>query len=418
MKLFVGIDVSSEKLDTCFLTDDDSLTVLAEMSLGNDVVGATTIKEKILACHEAWHFTQIVIGMESTSMYSFHPAMFFNEDEALRALPTVVTVENPFRIKQFSRMFDEDKTDKNDALRIADFLRIQRFTTSPIKEEKYMALQRLTRARYQMIGQLVEAKQHFLENLTYKCNTLTRELKASDSSTSVFSATLLSLFTEDYSLDDLAEMPLEDFASLLQEKGRGRFKQPEALAKTIKKAIRGSYRLGSVAQESIDAVLSAIAAQIRGLENSIQALDKSIEQLVVAIPEYQCLTSIPGVGKVYAAGLIAEIGQIDRFEDQTKLAKYAGLSWKVKQSGNYQSEHTPLTKQGNRYFRYYLVEATNSVRRHLPEYGEFYAKKYQETPKHQHKRAIVLTARKFVRLMDTLLRNHQLYTPPRSVLET
>ncbi|KGL39228.1 IS110 family transposase, partial [Listeria newyorkensis] len=131
-----------------------------------------------------------------------------------------------------------------------------------------------------------------------------------------------------------------------------------------------------------------------------------------------CLTSIPGVGKVYAAGLIAEIGQIDRFEDQTKLAKYAGLSWKVKQSGNYQSEHTPLTKQGNRYFRYYLVEATNSVRRHLPEYGEFYAKKYQETPKHQHKRAIVLTARKFVRLMDTLLRNHQLYTPPRSVLET
>ncbi|BDP94231.1 hypothetical protein EfmGK941_12360 [Enterococcus faecium] len=56
------------------------------------------------------------------------------------------------------------------------------------------------------------------------------------------------------------------------------------------------------------------------------------------------LTSIPGVGKVYAAGLIAEIGQIERFEDQTKLAKYAGLSWKVNQSGNYQSQNTPLTK--------------------------------------------------------------------------
>ncbi|BDP75992.1 hypothetical protein EfmAA242_02200 [Enterococcus faecium] len=71
--------------------------------------------------------------------------------------------------------------------------------------------------------------------------------------------------------------------------------------------------------------------------------------LVAVIPEYQCLTSIPGVGKVYAAGLIAEIGQIERFEDQTKLAKYAGLSWKVNQSGNYQSQNTPLTKQGNRY---------------------------------------------------------------------
>lgn len=65
---------------------------------------------------------------------------------------------------------------------------------------------------------------------------------------------------------------------------------------------------------------------------NIKELDKAIEQVIVVIPEYQCLTSIPGVGKVYAAGLIAEIGQIERFEDQTKLAKYAGLSWKVNQS--------------------------------------------------------------------------------------
>ena len=84
-----------------------------------------------------------------------------------------------------------------------------------------------------------------------------------------------------------------------------------------------------------------------------------------------------GIGKVYAAGLLAEIGQIQRFEDQTKLAKYAGLSWKIKQSGNYQSENTPLTKQGNRYLRYYLVEAANSVRRYLPEYQAFYQKKYK-----------------------------------------
>ena len=417
MKLFVGLDVSSEKLDCCFLSDDEHLSILFEASLTNDINGATEIKEKILELHQDWQFSQIVIGMESTSMYSFHPAMFFNEDLALRKLPTVVTIENPFRIKQFSRMFDEDKTDKNDAMRIADFLRIQRFTTSPIKEEKYMALQRLTRTRYQLIGQLVEAKQHFLENLTYKCNTLTRELKNSAGSTSVFGSTLLSLLTDDYTLDDLALMPIEDFATLLQSLGSGRFKNPNELAKSIKKAIKGSCRLGQVAQDSIDAILSVLARQIKGIEKSIKELDRVIEQLVVVLPEYQCLTSIPGIGKVYAAGIIAEIGQIERFDDQTKLAKYAGLSWKIKQSGNYQSENTPITKQGNRYFRYYLVEAANSVRRYLPDYAEFYKKKYQETPKHQHKRAIVLTARKFVRLVDTLLRNHQLYTPPRSVID-
>ncbi|MFB5208952.1 transposase [Enterococcus casseliflavus] len=66
--------------------------------------------------------------------------------------------------------------------------------------------------------------------------------------------------------------------------------------------------------------------------------------------------------KVHTAGLIAEIGQIERFEDQTKLAKYVGLCWKVKQSVNYQSQNIPLTKQRSRYFRYYLVEASNSVK--------------------------------------------------------
>jgi transposase len=329
----------------------------------------------------------------------------------------VVTIENPFKIKQFSRIFDEDKTDRIDAFRIADYLRLQRYFSSPLKEEKYMALQRLTRTRYQMVCQLTEAKQHFLENLTYKCNTLSRELKNSDSPTSIFGAAMIALMTEEYSLDDFSKMSLDTLAELLQQYGKGRFRSPKKIAETIKKAVRDSYRLGKVAQESIDIILACLVKSIQAFQQQIKILDKAIEDLVVILPEYQCLRSIPGIGPVYAAGLLAEIGQIERFENQAKLAKYAGLTWKVSQSGIFQSERTPLIKTGNRYFRYYLIEATNSVRRHLPEFKTYYQKKYKEVPKHQHKRALVLTARKFVRLVDILLRNHQLYTPPRSVIE-
>lgn len=415
MKLFVGIDVSSEKLDTCFLTDE--LNVLIEDTYDNDSYGATALKNQLLMLQTQFQFEQLVIGMESTSMYSFHPALFFQEDKDLQALQTIVTIEDPHRIKQYTKMFDTDKTDTIDAFMIADYLRIQRFTNSPIKQEKYMALQRLTRARYQMVRQLVETKQHFIENLSYKCNTLKKELRDSEGSTTVFSATIMDLLTEDLTLDDLAMMPLEQLSSFLQEKGRGRFKDPDKLAKTIQKAIRGSYRLGKLMDESIDIVLGILVREIRSLEKAIKEYDKAIQELIQVIPEYQCLTSIPGVGPVYAAGILAEIGQIERFDDQTKLAKYIGLAWKRNQSGRRESQATPLTKKGNRYLRYYMIEAANSVRRYLPEYREFYQKKFQETPKHQHKRAIVLTARKFVRLVDYLLRNHQLYTPPRSVRE-
>ena len=408
MKLFVGIDVSSLRLDVCFVNSEDQ--VLHEAPLPNDITGAAEIKEIILELAKSVHYDVIKVGMESTSVYSFHPATFLAEDADLKELGIEVIVQNPKAIARFKGLFEEDKTDIIDARRIADFLRLGLHGTTVIKEEKYVALQRLTRSRYQLVEQTTECKQHFLENLYYKCNTLTR-----DAETSIFGATMMDLLTESLSFGEIAEMEIEDLAAMLQQKGRGRFSDPEKLAKSINKAIRDSYRLGKVLEGSVDVVLATYAMMIKTLKQQVKELDKAIEKLLEVIPESQCLLSIPGIGTVYTAGILAEIGQIERFDDQAKLAKYAGLYWKRKQSGNRESERTSLTRTGNHYLRYYLVEAANSVKNREPVYNEYYYKKYDEVPKHKHKRALVLTARKLVRLVDVLLRNHQLYTPERSV---
>jgi transposase len=408
MKLFVGIDVSSQRLDVCFLDSDDH--VLYQGPLPNDINGASKIKELILEFAGIVRYDVIKVGMESTSVYSFHPATFLAEDVDLKKLGIEVIVQNPKAIARFKGLFEEDKTDRIDARRIADFLRLGLHGNSVIKEEEYVALQRLTRSRYQLIEQMTECKQHFLENLYYKCNTLTRDME-----TSIFGATMMDLLTDSLSLDEIAGMEIEQLAEILQQKGRGRFSDPEKLAKAINKAVRDSYRLGKVLQGSVDVVLATYSMMIKTIKKQIKELDKAIEKLLEVIPESQCLMSIPGIGKVYCAGILAEIGQIERFEDQAKLAKYAGLYWKRKQSGSYESERTSLTRTGNHYLRYYLIEAANSVRRYEPVYNEYYRKKYNEVPKHQHKRALVLTARKLVRMVDVLLRNHQLYTLERSV---
>ncbi|TCT22594.1 hypothetical protein EDD68_10813 [Melghiribacillus thermohalophilus] len=69
-------------------------------------------------------------------------------------------------------------------------------------------------------------------------------------------------------------------------------------------------------------------------------------------------------------------------------------------------------RTGNKYLRYYLIQAADSVRKHDSVYRDDYQKKYQEVPKHQHKRSLVLTARKLVRLVYSLLITDQLYIPP------
>ena len=162
--------------------------------------------------------------------------------------------------------------------------------------------------------------------------------------------------------------------------------------------------------DSINQVMSASIAAMRALESQIRTLEKAIEKQFEIIPN--TLISIPGIGKVYSAGIIAEIGDIRRFDGQASVAKYAGLVWTQHKSNEFEAEDTRLIKSGNRYLRYYLLEAANSVRRCDSEFRRYYDLKYKEVNKHQHKRALALTARKLVRLVFRLLKDNRLYKLP------
>ena len=123
---------------------------------------------------------------------------------------------------------------------------------------------------------------------------------------------------------------------------------------------------------------------------------------------------LTGFCPVLVAGIIAEIGNISRFHDHAALAKFAGLWWQQHQSGNFEAEETRMAKSGNKYLRYYLVEAANSLKTHNPVFKDYYAKKYAEVTKHQHKRAQVLLARKLVRVIFSLLRSKKVYELPKN----
>ncbi len=79
---------------------------------------------------------------------------------------------------------------------------------------------------------------------------------------------------------------------------------------------------------------------------------------------------------------------------EAKIAKYAGLYWRKHQSGRFTADDTSLSRNGNQYLHYNFVEAANLVRRHVPEYKEYYAKKFDEVPKHQHKKSPRLNCKK------------------------
>ncbi len=79
------------------------------------------------------------------------------------------------------------------------------------------------------------------------------------------------------------------------------------MSKVFKKLYVVSYRLGKVTKNSIDLVLGIIANEIKFLKKQIKEIEKAITALLETIPEVQCLLSVPGLGAVYTAGLIANL---------------------------------------------------------------------------------------------------------------
>lgn len=406
--LYVGIDVSS-KSNVVFLMKPDG-SKHSCFPVKNSLDGSRQLVKRILHALSSESLTDVIIGLEATSVYGDNLVCFLRDDGSLTPFNRKIHVLNPKQVAKFKLSYNDlPKNDYVDSFVIADCLRFGRINKEVYLDDyRYKALQNLTRARFFAVQNLVKEKQRFLNYLFKKYSTMAQEKIFSDT----FSTTALAVYEKFESAEALAEMDLQQLTDFIIKNGKNRFPDPDAVAKAIQKAARSSYRLPKTVNDSVNQVLSISISSIRAMEQQIKAFDKAIAEQMALIPN--TLTSIKGIGPVFSAGIIAEIGDINRFPNQAALAKYAGLAWKQHQSGDFEAQNTRMIPSGNRYLKYYLGEAAMSLVRCDAEYSRFYRLKYKEVNKYQHKRALALTARKFVRLVFRLLKDNCLYRAPES----
>jgi transposase len=409
--LFVGIDVSSKTNVLCAL--DFQGNKLLNLKALNNQPGAESILDSILDCLNSNSLKYVVIALESTSFYSTHIANFLSSHEQLLFYKPLVYCLNPKSVANYRKSFvDMDKTDPLDSFIIADFARCGRITSQPWRGAQFLALQRLSRHRLHLVECITREKAYMVSNIYLKFSELAVLDKDEQPFSNTYGATSAAVLTEFLSLDDITYSSIEELVAFVSTKGKNRFSNPHKTAKLLQKAARDSYRLDKVLYEPLNTSIASSFNVIKAFEDEIKTIDKAITKAIKGIntTEYQSLISIPGIGPVLASGILAEIGTITSFGSHDALAKYAGLTWRVNQSGNYSADDTRMTKTGNKYLRYYLIEAANSVKKQIPEYKEFYYKKYDEVTTHQHKRALALTSRKLVRLIFGLLTKNQIYS--------
>lgn len=380
--LFVGIDVSSKNNVVCCLTRDEEKKALSRFCVTNNRPGIMEFQERITSLVHKHGFEQVLFGLEHTGCYSTHAAMYFQRH----------------------------KNDRIDAWFIAAKLRAGHLPYPFTWSEPLLALQRLTRARFHLMQDLTRESNFLMTNLYLKFSDYTVVPFSNKLST-----TSLAVMEEFESVEEIAEISLDKLVDFLVIHGKNRFDDPQAVAKALQKAARSSYRLPQSVADSVNLAMASSIRVIRVIQEQLKSLKKAIEDHLKAIP--QTLDSLPGIGPIFASGILAEIGDIRQFKNHPQVAKYAGLAWTENQSGDFKASQTRLIRSGNRYLKYYLLEAANSVRVHDPVFAQYYAKKKAEQKVYADKRALALTARKLVRLVDYLLRTNRLYEPKGGILQ-
>ena len=401
--LLVGVDVHRQTNVVQVMNGAGDILTKPQR-LTNNRPGTAALSQQLAELAQTGDYDRIHIAAEATNNYWLTFFCELEQSPELADWPVTLYPFNPKVIHNFRKSLgDWDKTDDRDTLVITERLRFGRQLPYPFHmEDHYLPLRTLTRYRYHLVGELVRVKSHALSLVYLQASEYTNDAAFSN----VFGKTSQAVLKEFPALETVATMPFDELVEWLDVKGKRRFPDPEDNARRLQRIARDSYQLPADWLTAVNTALSLSLRHLTVLQQLLARLDTAIAEQMEHHPN--SLTTIPGIGPVFAAGIIAEIGDLARFDHRhEKVASFAGLKWSKHQSADFTAEETRLKRTGSSYLRYYLCEAAQLVRMHDAEYRAYYQKKYDEVRHHQHKRATVLTARKLVRLVVRLLTTNE-----------
>lgn len=153
-----------------------------------------------------------------------------------------------------------------------------------------------------------------------------------------------------------------------------------------------------------DLVRDELLRRLEHYEREAVELDRTLEQMAVTFPEVDALRDLHGIGLYSALLIVGEIAEPRRFTNQRQVGAYAGLTARVRQSGDC-SHHGHITRHGSPWLRWILVQAAMRIGQRDAPLRNFYTRIRKRS---SSKIARVATARKLAGICWVrLLRWHQ-----------
>lgn len=151
--------------------------------------------------------------------------------------------------------------------------------------------------------------------------------------------------------------------------------------------------------ESTKTLVTQAILQLQSIEETLAVLKQEMQRLAASLPEHQVVMSLYGVGEILGPQLIAEIGDVRRFESKKSLIAFAGIDAPPNQSGQMDIQSRSISKRGSASLRKTLFQVMSVVLQKYPcdEPVSAYLDKKRSEGK-PYKVYMIAAANKFLRI--------------------
>jgi transposase len=392
--LVVGIDIA-QQTHVARAVNFRGIIVGQPLSFSNDVEGFHTLLQWIQKLQAAHQLSATIIGMEPTGHYWLNVSRWLAE----RQLEVVLV--NPHLVKKNKENRDNtpSKSDKKDALVIADMVKNGYYSFTRNTPEAFEELRVLLSNRDSVVKRLVSAKNQIHRWVDIVFPELRHIFKHI---TCIGALATLRLFPTPAELSKLPPQDVIKGWKSLMKRHSGSRKAQELI--TLAGRSVGSRQ----ATHAYQLHLKQLLAEYDLATAQLQVVEQEIVSVLKRIPFAKSMLAIKGISAISLAGILGEAGDLSGFVHGNALLRHAGLNLAEASSGKWTGQIV-ISKRGRSRLRRFLFMATMSLVMTNSEFKAMHSHNVN-VKKMKKMRSIMKLCGKLARILVAMARSGEAYT--------
>jgi transposase len=398
--VFVGVDLALDRNVAVVLTE--RAEQLARFGFSNERDGYDYFYRHLETIQERQQAPAVLVGMEPTNYFWKLLAADMEHHRPDYGYRLV----NPYTVKKNREgdQLDRSKDDNRDAFTIGDLLRTGKYTETRLLHDVYAELRQHV-TLHSRLRRDMRRQKTLIRNISGQLfPELPRVFK------DITSATALAMLWNHAAAEAVRDMSQEAFIAAVRPALQG--------SRLMVSKLRRTHTL---AQRSVGLKHGILALQLalrthietfQILQEQLNRAEMALADVFLSLPEAQYLLSVPALGLISAATILAEIGDPSHYTCGGQLIKLAGTQPVPNTSGRKSSSATPMSHKGRPRLRTALFFAVTR----LVRVDEMFAHEYQRLQTREKNplnkmQSLGALMNKLLRILWALIKNQSLYDP-------